>query len=100
MRDIAGRCRAVNKAIRIVAELAMSLNHEKGGEISRGLVELYNYVQRLLIDANCRQVDEPLAEAHELMTTLQEAWENCRPATPRHSNAKEDCEYTPISCAG
>jgi flagellar protein FliS len=100
MRDIAGRSRAVNKAIRIVAELALSLNHEQGGEISRSLVELYDYTQRLLIDANCRQVDGPLAEAQKLMTTLQEAWEHYRTATHRSAGGQQDCEYTPISCAG
>ena len=100
MRDIPGRVRAVNKAIRIVTELAVSLNHQQGGEISRGLVELYDYVQRLLIDANCRQADEPLAEAQKLMSTLQEAWENCWSAADRRSTAKEECEYTPLNCAG
>jgi len=99
-RDIAGRARAINKAIRIVAELALSLNHEQGGSISRDLVELYDYIQRLLIDANCRQVDEPLAEAHKLMTTLQEAWDNCVPPAHRRKGAEEDCEYAPINCAG
>ena len=99
-RDIAGRTRAVNKAIRIVTELAVSLNHEQGGEISRGLVELYDYLQRLLIDANCRQVDGPLAEAQQLMTTLHEAWESCRPATARRPGTQQEYEYTPITCAG
>lgn len=99
-RDIPGRTRAVNKAIRIVVELAMSLNHERGGEISRSLVELYDYIQRLLIDANCRQADEPLAEAQAIMSTLQEAWENCPSATHRRTSTANDCEYTPISCAG
>jgi len=100
MRDIAGRARAVNKAIRIIAELALSLNREQGGDISRGLVELYDYIQRLLIDANCRQADGPLAEAQNLMTTLQEAWEHCAPATHRCAGAQEESEYTPINCAG
>ena len=99
--DIAGRSQAITKALRIVAELTLSLDHQKGAELSRTLVELYDYVQRLLIDANCRQVDSPLAEAQELMATLQAAWENCDPE--RHtlaSGQQEKCDYTPVSCAG
>jgi flagellar protein FliS len=99
-RDIAGRTRAINKAFGIVAELALSLDHEKGAEVSRTLVELYDYVQRLLIDANCRQVDPPLAEAQKLMTTLQEAWENCESAARARAGDLEECEYEPVSCAG
>jgi len=99
-RDIAGRNQAINKTIRIITELAVSLNHEHGGDISRRLVELYDYVQRLLIDANCRQADEPLAEAQKLVTTLQEAWESCGPPNSHRADAPEECEYTPINCAG
>ncbi len=96
--DIAGRTRAINKAFTIVTELAFSLDHGKGTGLSRTLVELYDYIQRLLIDANSRQVDAPLAEAQTLMSTLQEAWENCGPAQPVRE--REECEYTPIRCAG
>ncbi|MGA3025215.1 MAG: flagellar export chaperone FliS [Bryobacteraceae bacterium] len=99
-RDIAGRTRAVNKALRIVTELAFSLDHQQGAELSRTLVELYDYVQRLLIDANCRQVDPPLAEAQKLLATLQEAWEHCEPAPDARASERQECEYAPVSCAG
>jgi flagellar protein FliS len=98
--DIAGRSQAINKALRIVTELAFSLDHREGAALSRTLVELYDYVQRLLIDANCRQVDPPLAEAQKLMTTLQEAWENCEPAPRARASKQPECEYAPVNCAG
>ena len=98
--DIAGRSQAITKAVKIVTELAFSLDHQKGAELSRTLVELYDYVQRLLIDANCRQVDPPLAEAQELMATLQEAWEKCESAPRTLSSEQRECEYAPVSCAG
>jgi flagellar protein FliS len=99
-RDIAGRSRAINRALKIVTELSCSLDRQKGAELSRTLVELYDYVQRLLIDANCRQVDPPLAEAQTLMTTLQEAWENCESPPPARSPEQQESEYAPVSCAG
>ena len=75
--DIAGRVQAVGKASAIVTELTCSLDRTNGGEIAQNLAELYDYIQRLLMDANFRQIDTPLAEAEELMMTLYEGWAAC-----------------------
>lgn len=74
-RDIAGRSRQIAKASRIVAELTASLDHAKGGEISRTLAELYDYMQRRLNDANFQQVEAPLVEVESLLSTVLEAWD-------------------------
>ena len=58
---IAERSRAINQACQIVIELAVSLDHERGGEISQRLALLYDYMQRRLLEANIKQSDEPLA---------------------------------------
>jgi len=99
-RDILGRARAINKAYQIVAELMFSLDRHQEPELSRQLAALYDYIQRLLIDANCRQVDGPLAEAQILLTTLQEAWENCERPGRTQILGERECEYAPVSCAG
>ena len=65
--------RHITKAASILNELACSLDHSKGAAISRPLAELYDYVQHLLIDANFKQIEEPLAEAEQLLTQLDEA---------------------------
>ena len=99
--DIAGRSRAVNKALRILSELIFALDHKNGTAVSKPLVDLYVYIQRLLIDANCRQVDPPLSEALKLMTTLQEAWEICEGAEPAAQGIQQgESDYAPISYAG
>src|SRR5258707_2592895 len=72
--NIQERSRQITKAWDIVQELARSLDHAHGGELSRNLAELYAYIQQRLLDANARQIDEPLAEAEKLLTTLSEAW--------------------------
>jgi flagellar protein FliS len=80
---IAERARAISKAAEIFAELAVSLDYVRGGEISQRLAQLYDYMQRRLLDANMQQSDEPLAEVLGLLATLSEAWEGIRPsATP------------------
>ena len=75
--DIPGRVRSITKASAILAELTCSLDRENGGEIAENLAELYDYLQRLILDANFKQLDTPLAEAEELLTTLYEGWAAC-----------------------
>ena len=61
------------QAITIIAELNGSLNHSVGGEISRNLANLYDYMRQRLA-GNMRQQDAPLAEVETLLSTLAEAW--------------------------
>jgi flagellar biosynthetic protein FliS len=75
---IADRSREITKACQIVIELAVSLDHERGGEISRRLALLYDYMHRRLLEANMRQSDEPLADVLGLLSTLAEGWEGVR----------------------
>lgn len=76
--DIRARSRSITKAIEILTELALTLNFEAGGDLSSKLSALYDYAQRLLVDANIRQVEPPLVEAEQLLSTLLEAWEGCQ----------------------
>jgi len=99
--DIRARSRAISKAMAIVTELALSLNVEQGGELSRNLARLYGYVEKLLIQANFGQREQPLEEAERLLATLAEAWATFAPEPPSsvsepavHSEA-----YQPVSCA-
>jgi len=78
-KDIRARTRSINKAIGIVTELSHSLNHEADIALSRNLAGLYGYVVRLLIEANMKQMEAPLAEAEGLLFTLAEAWNACTP---------------------
>ncbi|MCU1238163.1 MAG: flagellar protein FliS [Candidatus Solibacter sp.] len=72
---IAERSQEINKAFEILVELEASLDHERGGEISRRLALLYDYMRRRLLDANMQQSDPPLTEVLGLLSTLSEAWE-------------------------
>jgi flagellar protein FliS len=73
--DIAARSGRIFRAIEVLAELSGSLDRGRGGEIARQLAELYDYMQRRLIDANIRQTDEPLAEVLGLLEMLSSAWQ-------------------------
>jgi len=104
--EIAARVRAITRTSEILNELALSVDHEAGGELSRNLVELYAYLQLLLQKANAEQADPPLEEAESLLRTLLEAWEQAAAAT-RESLLPADAlatasaaERPPLDCLG
>jgi len=72
--DIWGRSKAVSKAVDIITELMRSLDHEKGGDLSRRLKDLYGYMQTRLLAAHANQEDAPMAEVIGLLTTLLDGW--------------------------
>ena len=75
MGDVAGRVTPVNRAFDAVADLSLSLDLRRGGEISRNLGELYGYISHKIILGHANQSDECFAEAARLLTTLAEGWE-------------------------
>ena len=99
--EIRARSVAITKAMAIVTELARSLDAGSSAELSHNLVELYGYVQSLLIEANVRQSDRPLAEAETLLSTLLEAWEHCAQKDDGGADhaSEASLEGEPASCA-
>jgi flagellar secretion chaperone FliS len=74
------RSQQITKACEIVIALTTSLDHECGGDLSRRLAALYEYMQSRLLEANMQQSDAPLAEVLSLLSTLSEAWAAvCKP---------------------
>lgn len=73
--DIAARARSITRASAVVIELATSLDHERGGQISANLARLYDYMLRRLTEANHQQSDGPLGEVLGLLRTLSEGWD-------------------------
>lgn len=72
--NILGRGAAITKANNILTELMVSLNTEKGGEISVTLKKLYSYMQGRLLHAHMKKEVEPLTEVEGLLMNLLEAW--------------------------
>jgi flagellar protein FliS len=87
--DIRGRSREINRAWSILQELAGSLDHSQGGEISRRLAGLYAYMQSRLIDANVAQSAGPLQEVEGLLTLLLEGWRDAHAASQQPEAALE-----------
>jgi len=70
----AARGVAIQKATAIVQELRVSLDLENGGEISRNLAALYDFVVDKLMEGNLHRAAGPLEEAVGVLETLEDAW--------------------------
>jgi flagellar protein FliS len=58
----------------IIRELDFSLNVEKGGELAKQLRRLYDYFDRLLLEANLRKDPAGIKEVVSRITVLRDAW--------------------------
>lgn len=68
----------VNKAQNIIAELNLALDFEAGGEISKRLDHLYEWMQRRLTPACLEGSKEPIDETIRVLKTLKEGWDGIR----------------------
>lgn len=92
-RRIRERSRQILRAVEILRELSRSLDPQYE-QISRPLRDLYAYMQTRLIEANTKQIDEPLAEVERLLSTLLDGWKAVVPAAPLVAGEA----YQPMSC--
>jgi flagellar secretion chaperone FliS len=79
--DIAGRTRAVARALAIVTELQNTLRLEDGGDVARELDRLYTYMTTRLVDSNIKKDRKALDEVHRLLSTVREGWAQVGSAT-------------------
>jgi flagellar secretion chaperone FliS len=91
--DIAARSKAISVASQALTELSSSLDHQGGGEVSRRLAQLYDYMQWRLVDANFHQTAGPLEEVLGLLTTLSEAWNSIRVEPPADAGPAGEPRY-------
>ncbi len=73
--DVATKCSAISKAVRILEEgLSTALDREEGGALASNLDALYDYSLRRLIQANARNDDAMLEEVARLIEPVAQGW--------------------------
>lgn len=73
--DVQAAHRGFVRAQDIVAELIATLDHERGGEVARQLLAVYDYAFRRLIEANCKKDIAPAREVIQIFRDLGTAWQ-------------------------
>ena len=78
--QVAEKGAALAKAARIVEEgLKAAVDRGAGGELTRRLLELYDYMTMRLLQANLRNDRQALAEVARLLAELRSAWAQIKP---------------------
>jgi flagellar protein FliS len=90
-KNIAKKGEYIGWAISIIEGLRVSLDFEKGGEISENLNALYNYMERRLSTANAKNSVEMLDEVFSLLSEIKEGWDAIPQAIiEKHSSKVEN----------
>lgn len=74
-KDIAGMGLYLGKAGGVISELANSLDGSAGGDISRSLENLYNFITKELLLANIKKDPQMLLRLISMLSKLREAWQ-------------------------
>ena len=72
------------RAQAVISELLETLNLERGGDLARNLMQIYEYMNYRLVEANLRKDATPAREVERLLRELLPAWEQAaREATAK-----------------
>ena len=72
--ELAEQGEVIGKVIDIVASLDSYLDHDKGGEVSKTLESLYDYIVRQLYQANLKNDVSVLEEVATLLSEVRAGW--------------------------
>ncbi len=73
-KNVAEKGKYIGKAHDIISELNVSLNHEVGGEVTRELERLYDFMISQLLKANIETNAEPLKAVQKNLEVLLDGW--------------------------
>jgi len=73
--EVATKCAAIGKAVRILGHLDATLNMEQGGEVAGNLHTLYLYMLNRLTQANAANDQALLDEVSRLLTHVKTGWD-------------------------
>lgn len=76
--DVPAKGAAVTKAVAIMGELRVSLDHKAGGALAQRLDSLYDYITRRLLFAQLNNDDQTLAECMDLLDPVRKGWNGIR----------------------
>lgn len=76
---LAERGELIGKAVSIVGGLREPLDHQVGGDLSKNLDSLYEYMMRRLIEANRENDATKLDEVATLLREIKSGWDAIAP---------------------
>ncbi len=74
LKDVSGQSKYILKTQDIINELSLALDMEQGGEVSKTLEQLYQFVLNQLIQANITSDKMYLESVIKVLSPLRDAW--------------------------
>ena len=87
--EIANKGAVIGQAISIVGGLRSSLDLSAGGEIAANLDNLYEYIERRLVESNINNDTGILDEVASLLREIKAAWESIPQESRSRANLDE-----------
>lgn len=75
-RDFEVASREIIRAQAVIRELMVTLNMERGGEMAKTLMGLYNFMYQTLVDANVSKEPEKVRTVRDMLESLKQSWED------------------------
>jgi flagellar protein FliS len=97
--QIAAKCDHIAWAMNIITGLQMGLDTERGGEIAANLDNLYDYMERRLVEANASNDAAILDEVLGLLGEIKGAWD-AMPENVRQMGRSDIDATAPLVAAG
>jgi flagellar protein FliS len=95
--DHAAKNEKIGRTVDIICALQESLDHEKGGDVSKNLERLYDYMSRRLFDANRLNDTDIINEVMGLLLEVKSGWEGIRES---YLDMKSQGKFSPAQAAG
>ncbi len=88
-KNLEGTNQNLLKAQTIINELRANLDQEIGGDIAQNLDNLYQFMNRQLIEANIRKDTKPINIVEGLLIELLETWQEIVNVSPKQEKTIE-----------
>lgn len=89
-RSVPAKCRAIDRAVRIVDEgLKANLDRDGGGRLAADLYDLYGYVSLRLLHAHLHDDESAIDECRRLIRPLRDAWAAIGPQSGAAAPARQ-----------
>ncbi len=86
-QEVAKKGEQISWAISIIDSLRSCLNVDVGGDFAQNLFDLYNYMERRLLEANIANDSSMLDEVGQLIIEIKSGWDAI-PAEYHHNSAQ------------
>jgi len=90
--DTAKKGEIIGQAMSIVSGLRLSLDMEAGGDIAVNLDNLYEYIERRLLEANLKNDIDIIDEVVSLLREIKTAWESI----PQESRSQQEVDAVAV----